>query len=66
MKLPLSLPLDCRVSYKAKHEIHELDLEERKWLEYQLSDCFQKPEEIFETMDDEQLLTLGREKGVIL
>lgn len=74
MKLSYSLPIDYRVSYKARHEIHELDLEERNYLQCQLADylCANEglsegqPEEIFRLVTDEELLSLAREKGVIL
>ena len=74
MKLSYSLPIDYRVSYKARHEIHELDQEERNYLKHQLIDHLYEneglaegqPEEMVELISDEKLLTLAREKGVIL
>lgn len=74
MNLPYSLPIDYRVSYKAHNEINDLDQEERNYLKYQIEDHLYaneglsegQPEEIFRLMTDEELLSLAREKGVIL
>ncbi len=52
-----------RIAYKARHEIHNLDAEERDKLEDLLIDNFSST---VTKINDEALLQFGMDKGLIL